>query len=191
MVSAGVPNTAMRGFAPMLGEEERWAVVTYVRTLSLEGAQGASAQSMETDHVAQLDQIRRAVDAAVAAHRRGDPEAMAFATNAYLRFEPLEKVLAESDSSRIDPLEQAFVAFRTALASPSAGDPDLLGRQLAEALDGAAPLMRPRSGGATGGATRGRIALGLVSALLLLAMAYAIRTHARRSMAAAGPSKIS
>src|SRR5262245_6510632 len=190
MVSAGVPNTAMRGFAPTLGEEERWAVVTYVRTLSLEGAQGASAESMETDHVAQLDQIRRAVDAAVAAHRRGDPEALAFATNAYLRFEPLEKVLAESDSSRIDPLEQAFVAFRTALARPSAGDPDLLGRQLAEALDGAAPLLRPRSGRVTGGAARGGLALGLVAGLLLLAMAYAIRTHARRSMAAE-PSKIS
>jgi hypothetical protein len=71
-----------------------------------------------------LGEVRRAGGAALEAHRRGDPEATALATNAYLRFEPLEKLLAESDASRIDPLEAGFVAFRTALANPATGDPD-------------------------------------------------------------------
>src|SRR5262249_39609943 len=160
---------------PLLDEDQRWALVSFVRTLSLEGASGSSAGPMEADHVAQLGEVRHGVEAALAAHRRGDPEAMAFATHAYLRFEPLEKIIAESDASRIDPIEQAFVAFRTALASPAAGDPEVLGRKLQESLEGAVPFLGPASGqtAAGPGPRRPLVAAG-IAALVLLAMAYAI-----------------
>jgi mono/diheme cytochrome c family protein len=144
MVSGGVPNTTMPAFATLLGDADRRNVVAFVRTLSLEGAAGASPESMETDQVAALHEIHRAVDAALDAHRRGDAGAVAYATNAYLRFEPLEKVLAESDASRVDPLEQTFVAFRTALRDPAAGDPAALGQQLQTGLDDVEPLLQPR-----------------------------------------------
>ncbi len=181
-VGGGVANTAMPAFGQVLSDDQRWAVVAFVRTLSLEGAPGTSGDPMEPDHVAELGEVRRAVGAALEAHRRGDPGAMAFATNAYLRFEPLEKLLAESDASRIDPLEQAFVAFRTALGNPAAGDADLRGRQLQDALDGAAPLLRPRGGPAGGAPLERRLALVLSAGLVLLAMAYAIRLYSRRPM---------
>jgi mono/diheme cytochrome c family protein len=186
-VSAGVPNTRMPAFAGSLSDQERWALVAFVRTLSLEGAPGSSGEPMEPDHVAELGEVRRAVGAALEAHRRGDPEATALATNAYLRFEPLEKLLAESDASRIDPVEAAFVAFRTALANPATGDPDQVGHRLEDALDDAASLLSPRTGGATG---RGRLALALLGGLALLSAGLAARSYARRPVNPAGPSRI-
>ena len=182
VVGTGVPNTAMPAFAKLLDEEQRWALVSFVRTLSLDGAPGASGEAMEADHVAQLGEVRRGVEAALEAHRRGDPGAVAFATNAYLRFEPLEKIIAESDASRIDPIEQAFVAFRTALANPAAGDPEVLGRKLQEALEGAVPFLGPSGGQPAAGPGRGPLALVGIAAIVLLAMAYAIRLYARRPM---------
>ena len=137
---------------------------------------------MEADHVAQLGEVRHGVEAALEAHRRGDPGAVAFATNAYLRFEPLEKVIAEIDPNRINAIEQAFVAFRTALANPAAGDPARLGQKLQEALEGAAPFLGPASSQAAPGSGRRPLVLAGAVALLLLAMAYAIRLYARRPM---------
>jgi mono/diheme cytochrome c family protein len=164
IIGAGVPGTAMPSFAKLLDDDQRRALVSFVRTLSLEGAPGASGEPMEADHVAELGEVQRGVDAALDAHRRGDPGAVAFATNAYLRFEPLEQV---------------FVAFRTALANPAAGDPEVLGRQLQEALGAVAPLLGPSSGQPGPGPGRA-MALAAIVALLLLAMAYAIRLYARR-----------
>src|SRR5262249_20115471 len=100
----------------------------------------------------------------------------------YLRFEPLEKIIAESDASRIDPIEQAFVAFRTALANPAAGDPEVLGRKLEEALEGAVPFLGPSGGRPAAGPGRRPLALVSIAAIVLLAMAYAIRLYARRPM---------
>jgi mono/diheme cytochrome c family protein len=182
VVSTGVPNTAMPAFAKLLDEDQRWALVSFVRTLSLEGVPGASGEAMEADHVAQLGEVRRGVEAALEAHRRGDPGAVAFATNAYLRFEPLEKVIAESDPTRIDPIEQAFVAFRTALANPSTGDPEALGRKLEEALEGAVPFLGPAGGQPAAGPGRRSLVLAGIAAVALLAMAYAIRLYARHPM---------
>jgi mono/diheme cytochrome c family protein len=180
VVSTGVPNTAMPAFATLLDEDQRWALVSFVRTLSLEGAPGASGGPMEADHLAQLEEVRHGIEAALEARRRGDPEAVAFATNAYLRFEPLEKIIAESDASRIDPIEQAFVAFRTALTGPAAGDPEVLGRKLQEALEGAVPLLGPPGGQSPEGPGRRPLVLVGIAALVLLAMAYAIRLYASR-----------
>jgi mono/diheme cytochrome c family protein len=182
VVSTGVPNTAMPAFAKLLDEDQRWALVAFVRTLALEGAPGAPGGPMEADHVAELGEVRRGVQAALEAHRRGDPGAVAFATNAYLRFEPLEKIIAESDASRIDPIEQAFVAFRTALASPAAGDPEVLGQKLQDALEGATPFLGPSGGQSPPRPAFRPLVLAGVVALLLLAMAYAIRLYARRPM---------
>jgi high-affinity iron transporter len=182
VVSTGVPNTAMPAFAKLLDEDQRWALVAFVRTLSLEGAPGVPGGPREADHVAELGEVRRGVQAALEAHRRGNPGAVAFATNAYLRFEPLEKIIAESDASRIYPIEQAFVAFRTALASPAAGDPEVLGQKLQGALEGATPFLGPSGGQSPPRPARRPLVLAEIAALLLLAMAYAIRLHARRPM---------
>jgi len=138
--------------------------------------------------VAELGEVRRAVGAALEAHGRWDPEATALATNAYLRFEPLEKLLAESDVSRIDPLEAGFMAFWTALANPSTGDPDRLGHHLDKALDDAASLLAPRTGGSS---APGRLAVALLGALALLAVGLALRSYGRRPVNPAGPSRIS
>ena len=143
VVSTGVAGTPMPAFGATLREADRWAVVGFLRTLSLDGAPGTDAGAMEPDHAAELADVRRVVDAAVEAHRRGDPDAHAIATNAYLRFEPLERFLAERDAARVEALEQSFVTFRTALRDPSKGDPDALGRQLSADLDAAAALLRP------------------------------------------------
>ncbi len=104
IVSNGGRGDAMPAFAPRLGEDERWAVVTFARTLSHEGAPGAAAQPMEPDRGAQMAEVRRLLDAARDAQRRGDPAAIALATNAYVRLEPLEKPLAEIDEVHLQDM---------------------------------------------------------------------------------------
>jgi mono/diheme cytochrome c family protein len=101
VVSTGVAGTPMPAFAATLSEADRWAVVSFLRTLSLAGAPGTDAGALEPDRAAELADVRRVLDAAVHAQRRGDPDAHAIATNAYLRFEPLERFLAEKDEARV------------------------------------------------------------------------------------------
>ena len=67
-VSDGMPHTPMPAFAPQLTEGDRWAVVAFVRTLSLEGAPGALAVPFEVDRRAEMQDVSRLVDAAIAAH---------------------------------------------------------------------------------------------------------------------------
>ena len=86
VVTKGVAGTPMPAFGATLSEADRWAVVSFLRTLSLAGAPGTDAGALEPDRAAELADVRRVVDAAVDARRRGDPDAHAIATNAYLRF---------------------------------------------------------------------------------------------------------
>src|SRR5262249_11423817 len=64
IVTTGVAKTAMAGFGSDLSEDERWAVVAFVRTLSLEGAGGGSGPPLEPDHVAEMAEVRAALDQA-------------------------------------------------------------------------------------------------------------------------------
>ena len=142
-ISTGVPRTSMPAFAAQLSDDDRWAVVAFTRSLSLEGAPGSAAEPLEPDYVAEMNGIERLIDTALDAHRRGDDSAPALATNAYFRFEPLEKPLSEIDQARVETLERDFLAFRTALQNTASGDPTLLGKQLHAELTQAAELLRP------------------------------------------------
>ena len=188
VVSDGGRSTAMPAFAPRLAEDERWAVVTFARTLSLEGAPGAAAQPMEPDRGAQMAEVRRLLDAAVDAQRRGDPSATALATNAYIRLEPLEKPLAEIDEVRMEALELQFIAFRKALHDPTTGDPGLLGRRLAADLAAAAELLPPPGVPRRHVIGWARPGLAVVAGIMLLAVAYLIWTYTRRPIASQGHS---
>jgi len=68
-------------------------------------------------------------------------------------------------------LPRPAISGRGTLSSPAAGDSDLLGRRLQEALDDAAPLLQRRSGPTHGRPAPGRLGLLLVAGLGLLAMA--------------------
>src|SRR5262249_50995978 len=73
LVSNGASGTSMPAFAQRLSEDDRWAVTAFARTLSLEGAPGASADSLEPDRAAELADVRRVVDAAIEAQPPRDP----------------------------------------------------------------------------------------------------------------------
>jgi mono/diheme cytochrome c family protein len=188
VVSTGVAGTPMPAFGATLSEADRWAVVSFLRTLSLAGAPGTDAGALEPDRAAELADVRRVVDAAVEARRRGDPDAHAIATNAYLRFEPLERFLAEKDAARVEALEQSFVTFRSALRDPSKGDPDALGRQLSADLDAAAALLRPSGAPGSAPAPWPRAGLAILAGLVLAAGAYLVRIHARRAVPEGDPA---
>jgi mono/diheme cytochrome c family protein len=184
VVSAGVPNTAMPAFASLLDEDERWAVASYVRTLSLEGPAGSGGGSLEPDRAAELMRVREVVDAALVAHDRGDRSADVLATNAYMRFEPLERFIAERDGNAVEAIEGNFVAFRTALRDPTQGDADAMGRQLRTQLDGAAHLLETTRAPASARAYPARLELALcVAAIALLGLAYLVRGHLQRPVA--------
>jgi hypothetical protein len=140
------------------------------------------------DAKAELADVRRVLDAAVDAQRRGDPDAHAIATNAYLRFEPLWRFLAEKDEARVEALEQSFVTFRSALRDPSTGDPDALGRQLSTDLDAATALLRPSGASSPAAAPWPRAGLAILAGLALAAGAYLFRMHARRAVPEGGPA---
>lgn len=187
-VSGGGRSTAMPAFASLLWEDERWAVVTFARTLSLEGAPGAAEQPMEPDRGAQMAEVRRLLDAALDAQRRSDPSATALATNAYFRLEPLEKPLAEIDEVRMEALEREFISFRTALHDPTTGNPELLGRQLVVDLAAAAELLPPPGVPRRTPTGWARPGLAVVAGIVLLAVAYLIWTYTRRPIASQGHS---
>ncbi len=142
VVSKGAASGAMPSFGKQLTDAQIWAVVAFTRVLSLEGTGGGTAGSMVPDHGAELAGVGAMVDAAVAAYRRRDPTATSLATSAYLRFEPLEKRLADRDEARIGALETSFDTFRNALRDPKLGDPEALGRQLRADLDTASAVLR-------------------------------------------------
>jgi high-affinity iron transporter len=177
-VTHGIQGTPMTAFAQRLTEDERWQVVAFVRTLSLEGHPGAPDQPLEPDHAYEIGEVRRLVDAALDAHRRGDPAAVALATNAYQRFEPLERPLGDVDEPRMEALEGEFIALRTALRDKTTGDPEEIVRRLRADLDAAATILR-----GVGGSARGRLrGTGFILlALLAVTMVVLARMARRRS----------
>jgi mono/diheme cytochrome c family protein len=144
-VTDGVPPTAMPAFKRVLSDVERADVVSFTRTLSLEGAPGASSRPPEPDRSAAMAEVIGLVGRAIDAHRRRDPAVNSLATNAYLRFEPLEKPLAEINDAHMQALELAFERFRGALRDATMGDPQALGRTLITDLQAAADQLRPQA----------------------------------------------
>jgi high-affinity iron transporter len=102
---------------PPVPEGERWQALARLRALSL-GAGGDSAGAVAVA----LDETARLLGAAVEAHRRGDPTATDLATDAYLRFEPLEPRLSARGSALVRRVEEDFMRLRAALAGTSTPD---------------------------------------------------------------------
>ena len=154
VVSDGVPGTVMPGFARTLDEAARWRAVAWLRALSLGGVPGQAAAPLPAgggavpNADAVFAEIGRLVDGAVEAYARGDAEASGFATDAYMRFEPIERTIAARDPAAVTRVEEAFLAFRTALATPGAGDRVAAqAAALRAALDAARALLAAGSGG--------------------------------------------
>jgi high-affinity iron transporter len=115
----------MPAFRQSLGEAERWKAVAFLRRLSLGGV-GRSEPVVAAHATSAHDvgpvfaEVRRLVGQAADAHRRGDPAAVDLASDAYMRFEPLELALGARDPSVVRDVEEAFLALRGGLRRPGA-----------------------------------------------------------------------
>lgn len=125
VVRDGIAGTAMPAYARTLSDDERRKAVSFLRAASLgavaargESASGASAAAAG-DAAAKLAEVRRLVEQAVDSHRRGDPRAVDLASDAYLRFEPLEPALGARDQDVVRRVEEAFLQLRGTLRDPS------------------------------------------------------------------------
>jgi high-affinity iron transporter len=151
-VAHGVPGTAMPAFGGSLDEEERWKAVAFLRLLSLGGGGGdghpdsssGPAPDGPAGAEAALAEVSRLLAASVEAHRRGEAGAASLATDAYLRFEPVERRLAASDPSLVGRLEEGFLSLRTAIhrAAPPE-EVDRLAAAVRRDLDLAGAALRP------------------------------------------------
>src|SRR5262245_57959959 len=125
VVTAGAGT--MPGFGSLLDEGQRWAIVAWVRALSLGGLAparpGSSATAAAAETPASVAARARAavaqshalLDQAIAARRRGDANAGAIATDAYVRFEPIEKRVGAVDPAAVTHVEEGFARVRNGL----------------------------------------------------------------------------
>lgn len=127
-----------------LSESQEWEAVAYLRDLSLGGS--AQVDVTPSEAVVALAEVRRLVKAAADEHGRGGTEAPTLATDAYRRFEPIERHLSAIEPALVTDVEQAFVTLRTKLRDPDATATDIeaavLGVQ--RALDAAEKGLSPR-----------------------------------------------
>lgn len=152
-VTGGTPGTAMPGFERSLTEQERWALVAFLRWLSLGGAgRGTAPAAGQTDgsagtrHALAVTEARRLLTAAVEAHGQGAANASQLATDAYLQFEPLEKRLAAHDPDLVRRVEEGFLRLRAAFRQPGSAEVDAIARALHAELGGATAALEPRGG---------------------------------------------
>lgn len=152
VVRDGVAGTAMPAFARALTDDERWKAVAFLRLLSLGAVERvpevvpSAPAAAPPQQTAVLVEVRRLLGAAVEAHGRGDAAAADFATDAYLRFEPLEPHLRTRDAEIVPRLEEAFLAFRMAIARPGVGPEVTAARARIEGdLDRAGTLLASRA----------------------------------------------
>jgi high-affinity iron transporter len=117
-VSHGRRDTPMPAFAHRLDEEERWALVAYVRSLAFD-ADGAPNAAPAPDALAEAERL---LDAALAAYRAGDGRALPLVSDAYFAFDPLEPRLRLAAPPLTPQIEARFLALRGAIAQPGAGD---------------------------------------------------------------------
>jgi high-affinity iron transporter len=158
-IAAGGPAHAGAALGTALAEPERWAVVAYVRRLTLGMAGGAA------DIPRALAEVRRAVAAAVDAYRLADPHAADRVLDAYLLFEPLERRIVARDATAVRTAEERFGELRAAMREPGAlRRVEAAAAAVERALEAAA---RPE--GAAGG---GWIVLALGGAALVTLVAW-------------------
>ena len=126
-VVSGGAGAAMPGFESVLDEGQRWAVVTWVRALSLGGLESTPVAHPASEDTpgpiaarasAAVAESHALLDQAIAARRRGDASAGAIATDAYMRFEPIEKRVGAVDPAAVTHVEEGFIRVRNALREP-------------------------------------------------------------------------
>jgi high-affinity iron transporter len=156
-VTEGIPGTDMPAFAAVLSEDQRWKVVAWQRMLSLGGgvpSTGQAGQSQPADVVAAraataVAESHRLLDEAIAARRNGAADATAIATDAYTRFEPVEKRLGAIDRGAVTRVEEGFVRVRSALREPGSDVSPALAAEVAQLhrdLDDALALLGAGAG---------------------------------------------
>ena len=137
VVSEGLGGSPMPGFARVLEEDERWKVVGFTRMLALGGpaslAGGAGPQrspgsaepadrsgagAAGVTAMQRLQQSRQLLDAALRAYAAGDARAQSLVSEAYLAFDPVEKLLATKDAELSRRMEGAFLGLRGLLRTP-------------------------------------------------------------------------
>jgi mono/diheme cytochrome c family protein len=110
----GGPAHTQAALGNALAEPERWAVVAYVRRLTLGMAGGAA------DLPRALAEVRRALAGAVDAYRLADPQAADRVLDAYLLFEPLERRIVARNAAAVRTAEERFGELRAAMREPGA-----------------------------------------------------------------------
>ncbi len=159
-VVTGGAGAAMPAFGSSLDESQRWAVVTWVRALSLGGlsapadapaaaAAGEPPASVAARASAAVVESHALLDQAIAARRRGEVGAGAMATDAYMRFEPIEKRVGAVDPAAVTHVEEGFVRVRNALREPGTAVSPALEAGVAELhrhLDAAAGVLDASGG---------------------------------------------
>jgi high-affinity iron transporter len=128
----------------------RWAIVAALRSRGFDGLVGTGAArtppTPARDPRESLAEVRGLLDAVLAAHRGGDRTAVGIATDAYMRFEPVERRLGAVAPGMVGRVEEGFVRLRHALRDPAAGDPAILIATLHRDLDEAAIALEPGAG---------------------------------------------
>jgi high-affinity iron transporter len=148
----------MTGFGGVLSEDQRWKTVAWMRALSLGGTEqtaaapqnaGEEAAPLAARARAAVTEAHRLLDEAIAARRRGEATAGAIATDAYMRFEPLEKRLGAVDPGAVTRVEEGFVRVRSALREPGTAVPPALEAEVAQLhrhLDAAGTILDTSGG---------------------------------------------
>ncbi len=189
-VTDGAPG--MPSFASQMSEAQRWQVVSFVRALSLGGPlrPGTPIPSVD-DLLPKVDAARvksaigeasRLLDEAVEARRAGNPSASGMATDAYMRFEPVEKRLGALDPGLVGRVEEGFVRVRTALREPGSmvsSELEALVARLHGDLDAAAIVLEPTADGWVRFAQS--VAIILREGFEMVLVIGALLTYARRT----------
>ncbi|MFQ5668086.1 MAG: FTR1 family protein [Candidatus Binatia bacterium] len=128
----GVAGTAMPPFDRVLGADERWKAVAFMRVLSLGGPEtvpssggrsGVKSKRVAGPSVADaaLRESAGLLDAAVAAYGREPGQAANAAADAYFQFEPVEQQLGAIDPGLKSRVETGFLHLRQKLRGPGNG----------------------------------------------------------------------
>ncbi|QPJ63358.1 MAG: cytochrome c [Candidatus Nitronauta litoralis] len=123
IISVGIANTAMQGWADTLSEEERWDVTFFVRTFSnklvkLPAIQKAAAteNSGATGENPEkvLEEIKNLLEKSRSAYEKEKVRPARLAViDAYLVFEPVEQVLLEKNRKVGKGIERTFGELQT------------------------------------------------------------------------------
>jgi len=115
---------------------------------SLESAFPTAGSSTAASDRTQLVEAQRLLEQALAAYRAGDARAVYLVTDAYFRFDPLEKKLLLSDAALARRAEARFAELRGVLAAPGRDrEAAALVAAIGADLDAARAALAPRASG--------------------------------------------